>query len=806
MNGLDYVALHTDRPSESPWPFRLLIALLGACLTVASSLLAHRCMHTESAAPVLSTGTSQQFRPALHAQPTAPGKGLGSDRVNFAKRTNSDVFGAVSTKSDGGVSRWVAVLGGGGSGVASARLVLDAGRNQATVLARATALCPGMAPRRRTQDYGVGDAIARHQTGCSFPVAAESVRFADPACPPHKAFDPSNIVGIGGSGGGLRAVASQLGAFKALMQIEPNFFANEIDIYPTISGGSQLASQFLYAPGSISEEQLLGTLYPPPEDLTMEVLQSKALSGLVGANSNDCNALPNVALPPDQYGIGITIRCFLARLGLANALMLEQTVDNAERLLAAAQQVGSPLNDTSLWLSTRCNRPRDHVVLASLLAPVNHASGQDQIRPFGFSPQWSGSPYFATPDGLQTYQPNGAPLAKPVTLSVGGGLVESFAFGGERPAGPIQEGVNSMPAPTQPLSLAFAVASSSNAAGVRPQQSFFSEVINPQAQYWAISNDSESKTSTFRFGDGGNLENEGVIYLLQRGASKIMNLANRDIQIIDKDQVNLCADSTWENETYVREQNAMSGKRWASEYHLSCVCRMPCQACVGRLSTTCPVCAKCHNAMSGKRWASEYHLSFFGLDPKYHGEYLAYNQIFPYEELRPWLCKCQTLKEAGRPILFQRNMPIVPNSFWNIKGGNVVSFLWYYLDTAKNFEAQLPAETREQIVPIGGDGAFPGFPIYKLTNTNSCPTCVYQLNTDQTNLLAAQSQWAFQLKSSQVTIEKWLRGSGGKDGKDGRDAKDHHDGKHDNYEHSYKSDSKMAKFGMHEHATRHGSL
>eukprot|EP00808_Paulinella_micropora_P021721 g9528.t1 len=137
MNGLDYQALDT---SQARWPFRWFIALIGACLTVASSLLIRRLfIHEDS--------VSQQFQPVLHTEPTEssmrirpessmrirpglpvlqPIMGLGPDKVNFAKMPNPDVFGAVSTSSNR-VSRRVAIIGGGMSGVASARFLLEAG-------------------------------------------------------------------------------------------------------------------------------------------------------------------------------------------------------------------------------------------------------------------------------------------------------------------------------------------------------------------------------------------------------------------------------------------------------------------------------------------------------------------------------------------------------------------------------------------------------------------------------------------------------------------------------------------------------
>ena len=113
----------------------------------------------------------------------------------------------------------------------------------------------------------------------------------------------------------------------------------------------------------------------------------------------------------------------------------------------------------------------------------------------------------------------------PITLTVGGGMIESFAFGGDAPTPAAQHGGTvSVPKPADTFSLPEAVGISSYApAGGFGNRRLTAWWWNIRKKYWPITSDVASTPQEERyysFGDGGNVDNAGLLPLLQRRAKK----------------------------------------------------------------------------------------------------------------------------------------------------------------------------------------------------------------------------------------------------------------------------------------------
>eukprot|EP00457_Paulinella_chromatophora_P003435 gb/GEZN01003443.1/.p1 GENE.gb/GEZN01003443.1/~~gb/GEZN01003443.1/.p1 ORF type:complete len:650 (-),score=77.16 gb/GEZN01003443.1/:173-2122(-) len=503
---------------------------------------------------------------------------------------------------------------------------------------------------------------------------------------------------IGLSGGGQRAVNSQTGVLRALLKMSPKFL-NQLDAWGAVSGGSWFSAGFLYAE-NYTDTQLLGEQAPPPEQLTLDTLKNLppgAIARIVvnqSSNSILGRALfVDPTLPRSQWWPTITKGAFLAPLGLEDKLMVELTRENVQRVREAAA-VTPTLRQPKNFLRSRLNRPPVKIFIGVLVAPFGYAGDSTGRRFFQMSGDFIGSPYWADASKVHTFIDNTF-YNSTDTVAVGGGFVESFAYGRPPYGTDWVPGIVSLPPPATSFSLVDAISISSNAAAFYAQLSSASQINNTFYPYWPI--DPETASSDARswcIGDGGIIEDEALIPMLQRGARQFMALGNRDTGLITRSQVDLCADSTWKNETQARASALQ------------------------------------------QKWIADYHLSFFGVS-----EFFDQNQVFPYSELRPLLCQMQDLKEAGKPILLRSTQVVLPNQFWGIQGGWNVDMVWYYLDKSTKFEGRLPAETQAQIA-LGPAGAFANFPIYSTIFQN--PGEPTNLTQEQFNLLAAQSEWAFQ--------------------------------------------------------------
>ncbi|CAE8741107.1 unnamed protein product [Polarella glacialis] len=138
----------------------------------------------------------------------------------------------------------------------------------------------------------------------------------------------------------------------------------------------------------------------------------------------------------------------------------------------------------------------------SLLAPTGYLASKDNVVSLQMSPDYIGSPFY--PDNnTVSYQPQSGRFGEALENQiVGGGFVESFAFGGQSPGTSGQRGGSnvSMFAPREAFSL-------SKEELARPSE----------GEPW----------SSFLLGDGGNIDNSGLLVISTgREIPKDVNLCN----------------------------------------------------------------------------------------------------------------------------------------------------------------------------------------------------------------------------------------------------------------------------------------
>lgn len=351
----------------------------------------------------------------------------------------------------------------------------------------------------------------------------------------------ASAIGLCLSGGGSRAAAASMGALRGLRCLG---LLDEIAVLSTVSGGGWAGVPFTYLPAEISDDEFLGGVVPDPRDLTwthhagddparaLDVISERALGSLctriglvefldkaaeLAAWYHDsphvlwCRAVGALILEP--FGLGdVTVGGSPASYFSSTEQWLNATIlaDGRNPGLTAAdfhlvRKPGRPLlvtNSTLFW------PPGVH--------PRRPAPGSPALEffPFEAASTQVGAP-FAFRDGL------------------GGGWIDPFAFGGQAPPTALANDRVVLATPPGRFALSD-IAGTSSSAFVGPLIEHFGEQhpwledIDPVYPYWPVVTAEESAAQAYYFGDGGNLENTGIMALLRRGISRIIAFVNAE--------------------------------------------------------------------------------------------------------------------------------------------------------------------------------------------------------------------------------------------------------------------------------------
>lgn len=477
------------------------------------------------------------------------------------------------------------------------------------------------------------------------------------------------------SGGGSRSLSLTLGGLRALDSLG---LLPKVDAISAVSGGAWATAIFMFARVPLPE--LLG---PPavPSELTLNKLGEKSSKlGWAATRSMWESSTSDNTMNAKQE----------ERWGEFVASSLLQPFDLHKNQYMAANQAQvdkiialNPSLEGEVFLMPVEGRPRVFVMGGTFLAPYGYSADGLDAMDLQMSPDYTGS----KPLQQARYIDYGS---APVDKEIGGGFIESFAMG-SKPGGRNGWLETKMKSPDTLFSLKKAV-SISSAAFASGLNGDFGESLNPRLTYWPITpvdgEEGHRSSLEYEFGDGGNMENSGVLAMLQRGADHIIWFINTDTGIT-KD-VDFCND-----ETPHTSADDFAGK--------------------------------VTNQVTDKFG--------FGTDDSSAG-YLAHNQVFQNAELAPLLCDFQTLRTEGKPMVLKREHEVVANPTWTIPGGNKVTMLYVYNERSENFVKSLPADTSEEI----NDGdMFTGYPFFSTVHQVLGEFTAYTM--EQVNLLAAQSEY-----------------------------------------------------------------
>ncbi len=363
------------------------------------------------------------------------------------------------------------------------------------------------------------------------------------------AFGPP-WAGVCFSGGGSRALSAEMGQLRGLDSLG---LLSKIGWMSTVSGGTWAGTIWNWAKPSIADATLLGPLQLDPSKFTWESGSApNNLSlldpGAIGSAATRIGIEEMLAVVVDLYlNHGVPIReCWLRGIG---KLILEPfgLGDTPSRYftwtpwwLDNAVLKYNPGLRAADFVPTRPDRP--YLITNSTLfyppAPPSIA-----VRT-GLSANETGYELETTP--ISCGIPPGFPLAGPPkpgqagSSDLGGGWIDPFAMGSVAPSSVDKNRRFSVPTPAARFRLSDAAGLSSLAfaydvieAGRKKGFHFLDDLI-PTVQVWPVLNAAQLPRNAARpylFGDGGNLENQGIMPLLRRRLPKILAFVNTETQL-----------------------------------------------------------------------------------------------------------------------------------------------------------------------------------------------------------------------------------------------------------------------------------
>ena len=337
-------------------------------------------------------------------------------------------------------------------------------------------------------------------------------------------------IGICFSGGGTRSASCTHGQLRALSELG---LLEKIGYISCVSGGAWAALPFVFLNEHYQDSHFLGS-YIEPSELTPEALSE------IG-DTNYLQTVTNAFLIDDIFKNWATFagdetyaraigEVFLSRFGL-----------NERNKLFAYNQ--NHLDDV---LERNQNLSPSDFYLPRKNRPFLIASGA-LLRPGKGDYVFEMTPWYTGVGNL--YRGAGA-RGK---IDIGGGYIESFAMDSDAPES--VEDDDTVNVRLGKKSHRFTLSDIIGTSGAAP-----SEVLNffginfvgfPEFKHWPLSGIGEVSAKEYEIGDGGNIENLGIIPLLKRGVERIIVFVNTKKKLYEtkNENINDAVVSLFENES-----------------------------------------------------------------------------------------------------------------------------------------------------------------------------------------------------------------------------------------------------------------
>lgn len=314
-------------------------------------------------------------------------------------------------------------------------------------------------------------------------------------------------VGICFSGGGTRSASATHGQLRALDHLG---LLDNVRYISCVSGGSWAVVPYTYLPKGWEDDHFFGDMMQPG-NITKGVLEQ------INKN-NYLHTVTHAGILDDVIGHWLKFAgdetfsravgdIFLDHFGLHSLKRFFAYTKNQVSQIVKNNQ-GADADD---FYTVRGNRPF-LIVCGALLRP----GPKDAL--FEMTPWYSGV--------RQKYNRFGSN-----NQNIGGGFIESFAFDSDAPEG-YKTGNQTAMVRLGKRKHRFTLSDMIGTSGAAPAEILDKLGLNdigfPEFKYWPIANAANQalKAKEYEFGDGGNIENLGIMPLLNRGVKKIVVFVN----------------------------------------------------------------------------------------------------------------------------------------------------------------------------------------------------------------------------------------------------------------------------------------
>ena len=329
-------------------------------------------------------------------------------------------------------------------------------------------------------------------------------------------LDAKAHVGVAFSGGGTRSAAATLGQLRGL---RATGVLDQIGYISAVSGGAWAATPFTYLPDKFDENVFLGVAKDPKE-LTLSDFEQAANGSLAHAISDTVIAddflWEALKLGGDETFARAIGRLFLRPFDLDDTERFFTFHSGARDAVLAGNQ---PTHDERYYLkkedfyTVRNGRP--YLVVGGTILRLGNTGYSRHKMQCEYTPLYTGVRQLFPTAGRR-----GAPI--------GGGYVESFAYDSENPkerwdgrrwrvkVGSKRDG----------FTLSDVIGSSGAAPAEWLERKGLDDLGFPEFRHWPIHRVGEIDDEEYGHGDGGHLENLGVMPLLARGVTNMIVFVN----------------------------------------------------------------------------------------------------------------------------------------------------------------------------------------------------------------------------------------------------------------------------------------
>lgn len=529
----------------------------------------------------------------------------------------------------------------------------------------------------------------------------------------------SHPIGVCFSGGGPRSLAASTGQMCGLLNAKKGLY-DLIGAISCVSGGSWFGALFAFGDPSIPDDQFLGTPLDPSK-VTLNAIRAVGHDYLPYGVPTMSNAAITGALIYAATHHTPSNRLYARML---NSLLVNPfNVAELDRFFTVDPKsvteilVNNPDLHGGDFYYMRDNRPF-FLAGATQIYPVDR---QLEMRHFEYSPLYAGTPQFfssGTPSG-----------------PFGGGYLQTFGFDSSNPQLPDAQGLIAVDAPLHRFTISDLMGSSGAAPGSVLDKLGFPSLF-AEFHYWpprsagAIPDPTTQKMSIV---DGGDLENTGIVALLERQYPVIVVCVNTSTPMnpnYDPNNPDDKAGGTYQGIDY--QIAALFGHE-APETTASREIRRPVRQMMGMPDVSPMMTLSAEDKMPDSM--------LFSIPQQPI-------QVFPESD---WPAVQQGLMKAlasGGPVWCATKHRIWENNPFGIPpypNDGTVTVIWLYNEKITQWVSQLPAETQKFLTSTDKRNYMANFPNYHTVLQNEDIFHIPELlllTPQQVNLIAQMWSWA----------------------------------------------------------------